>query len=41
VYWPGELHGEQGIAAMSWDDIAARAGVGVGMRRSPVEAQIA
>ncbi len=25
-----ELHGEQGIAAKSWDDIAARAGVGVG-----------
>ena len=25
-----ELHGEQGIAATSWDDIAARAGVGVG-----------
>ncbi len=24
------LHGEQGIAATSWDDIAARAGVGVG-----------
>jgi AcrR family transcriptional regulator len=25
-----ELHGEQGIAATSWDDIARRAGVGVG-----------
>jgi AcrR family transcriptional regulator len=25
-----KLHGEQGIAATSWDDIAARAGVGVG-----------
>jgi AcrR family transcriptional regulator len=25
-----ELHGEQGIPATSWDDIAARAGVGVG-----------
>jgi AcrR family transcriptional regulator len=25
-----ELHGEQGIAATGWDDIAARAGVGVG-----------
>src|SRR3954454_14105719 len=25
-----ELHGEQGIAATSWDKIAARAGVGVG-----------
>ena len=25
-----ELHGEQGIAATSWDDIALRAGVGVG-----------
>ena len=25
-----ELHREQGIAATSWDDIAARAGVGVG-----------
>src|SRR4051812_25772973 len=25
-----ELHGEQGIAATSWDDIAARASVGVG-----------
>jgi AcrR family transcriptional regulator len=25
-----ELHTEQGIAASSWDDIAARAGVGVG-----------
>ncbi len=25
-----ELHGAQGIAATSWDDIAARAGVGVG-----------
>jgi AcrR family transcriptional regulator len=25
-----ELHGEQGIAATSWDEIAARAGVGVG-----------
>ena len=25
-----ELHGEQGIAATSWDDIAERAGVGVG-----------
>lgn len=25
-----QLHGEQGIAATSWDDIAARAGVGVG-----------
>src|ERR671934_476483 len=25
-----ELHGEYGIAATSWDDIAARAGVGVG-----------
>ena len=25
-----ELHGEQGVAATSWDDIAARAGVGVG-----------
>ncbi len=25
-----ELHGRQGIAATSWDDIAARAGVGVG-----------
>jgi AcrR family transcriptional regulator len=25
-----ELHGEIGIAATSWDDIAARAGVGVG-----------
>src|SRR5918998_1326742 len=25
-----ELHTEQGIAATSWDDIAARAGVGVG-----------
>ena len=25
-----ELHGEQGIAATSWDDIATRAGVGVG-----------
>ena len=25
-----ELHGEQGIAATSWDDIAARANVGVG-----------
>ena len=25
-----ELHGEQGIAQTSWDDIAARAGVGVG-----------
>ena len=25
-----ELHGEQGIAATSWDDIAAHAGVGVG-----------
>lgn len=25
-----ELHGDQGIAATSWDDIAARAGVGVG-----------
>jgi AcrR family transcriptional regulator len=25
-----ELHGEQGIAATSWDDIASRAGVGVG-----------
>ena len=25
-----ELHGEQGIAATSWDDIAARAAVGVG-----------
>ena len=25
-----ELHGKQGIAATSWDDIAARAGVGVG-----------
>jgi AcrR family transcriptional regulator len=24
------LHGEQGIASTSWDDIAARAGVGVG-----------
>jgi AcrR family transcriptional regulator len=24
------LHGEQGIAATSWDDIARRAGVGVG-----------
>ena len=24
------LHGEQGIAATSWDQIAARAGVGVG-----------
>src|SRR5688500_13621141 len=25
-----ELHGEQGIAATSWDDIAGRAGVGLG-----------
>ena len=25
-----ELHGEQGIGATTWDDIAARAGVGVG-----------
>jgi AcrR family transcriptional regulator len=25
-----ELHTEQGVAATSWDDIAARAGVGVG-----------
>jgi AcrR family transcriptional regulator len=25
-----EVHGERGIAATSWDDIAARAGVGVG-----------
>ena len=25
-----ELHGEQGIGSTSWDDIAARAGVGVG-----------
>src|SRR5687767_490534 len=25
-----ELHAEQGIAATSWDEIAARAGVGVG-----------
>jgi AcrR family transcriptional regulator len=25
-----ELHGERGIAATSWDEIAARAGVGVG-----------
>jgi AcrR family transcriptional regulator len=25
-----ELHGERGIAATSWDDIATRAGVGVG-----------
>jgi AcrR family transcriptional regulator len=25
-----QLHGEKGIAATSWDDIAARAGVGVG-----------
>jgi AcrR family transcriptional regulator len=25
-----ELHGDRGIAATSWDDIAARAGVGVG-----------
>jgi AcrR family transcriptional regulator len=25
-----DLHGKQGIAATSWDDIAARAGVGVG-----------
>jgi AcrR family transcriptional regulator len=25
-----ELHGERGIGATSWDDIAARAGVGVG-----------
>ena len=25
-----QLHGEQGIAATSWDEIAARAGVGVG-----------
>jgi AcrR family transcriptional regulator len=25
-----ELHGERGISATSWDDIAARAGVGVG-----------
>ena len=25
-----ELHGEQGIVATSWDDIAARAGLGVG-----------
>src|SRR4051812_1582565 len=25
-----ELHGERGIAATSWDDIAARAGLGVG-----------
>jgi AcrR family transcriptional regulator len=25
-----ELHGEQGVAATSWDDIAERAGVGVG-----------
>src|SRR5215210_1055671 len=25
-----ELHGERGITATSWDDIAARAGVGVG-----------
>jgi AcrR family transcriptional regulator len=25
-----DLHGEQGIAATSWDDIAMRAGVGVG-----------
>src|SRR5918997_33011 len=25
-----QLHGEQGVAATSWDDIAARAGVGVG-----------
>jgi AcrR family transcriptional regulator len=25
-----ELHGEQGIGATSWDDIATRAGVGVG-----------
>ena len=25
-----DLHGEQGIAATSWEDIAARAGVGVG-----------
>ena len=25
-----ELHGQRGIAATSWDDIAARAGVGVG-----------
>jgi AcrR family transcriptional regulator len=25
-----ELHGEQGIGATSWDEIAARAGVGVG-----------
>lgn len=25
-----ELHGEKGITATSWDDIAARAGVGVG-----------
>jgi len=25
-----QLHGERGIAATSWDDIAARAGVGVG-----------
>jgi AcrR family transcriptional regulator len=25
-----ELHGEKGIAATSWDDIATRAGVGVG-----------
>lgn len=25
-----ELHGEKGIAATSWDDVAARAGVGVG-----------
>src|SRR3954470_18939850 len=27
---PRELHTEHGIAATSWDDIAARAGVGVG-----------
>src|SRR3990170_2374214 len=25
-----ELHAEQGVAATSWDDIAGRAGVGVG-----------
>jgi AcrR family transcriptional regulator len=32
-----ELHTEQGVAATSWDDIAARAGVGVGTvyRRYP------
>ena len=37
-----ELHGEQGIAATSWDDIAARAGVGVGTvyRHFPSKAEL-